>query len=213
MQFRCWHTSNMGVHVHWVDPAIRSFPIQFVMLPEKYFRLPKCGIFSLFPRSKYIYDASMCLVRREDATPARTLTQRATRPICVEYKSRAALKSALKIVLKFCAQILCWKFALKLFQTASVSLTVADHFRPQINKLDWHVTSHLWLIQASHVNQAYLSEVPSGQLTDWGWPMLSGIISAQIFSTKFEHKIWARIFSGASAQTKILNVQISTVTI
>ena len=33
--------------------------------------------------------------------------------------------------------------------SAMVSLTVADHFRPQINKLDWHVklglaTSHLW---------------------------------------------------------------------
>ena len=119
-------------------------------------------------------------------------------------------KSALKIR----AENRCWSAMPSISKwSAMVSLTVADHFRPQINKLDWHVTSHLWLIQASHVNQAYLSEVPSGQLTDWGWPMLSGIISAQIFSTKFEHKIWARIFSGASAQTKILNVQISTVTI
>ena len=37
--------------------------------------------------------------------------------------------------------------------------------------------------------------------------------SAQIFSAKFQPKISARIFSAASAQTKILNVQISTVTI
>ena len=34
-------------------------------------------------------------------------TQWATPSICVEYKSRAALKIGLKIGLKFCAEILC----------------------------------------------------------------------------------------------------------